>query len=253
MLFSGFLGALAPTLAAAFQITPAGPSLTGNPYAIIAQRNIFGLNPPGLNTGPLTPAPPPVEITLTGIQSILGQVSALYKVHTPPSPGQPASDQYYNLTKGQRQDDIEVVNIDPKSGVITFNNHGVTEELTLTNAVSTGGGAPAPMSSGTSYHPPYGAAHNGPPEPANRFYRFGGRGNPARFRPMNSGLENGAAGSPAGSQSLVNPFEAASTQRTYQPPPSNMTADQLKTLIEVQRAALEASKHPAYPPNLLPP
>jgi hypothetical protein len=107
-------------------------ALPGNPYAPVVVRNIFGLNPPP-PPGSETPvdATPPPKITPNGIMTILGELQVLFKVANPAGPGKPAGDSDYILSEGQRQDDIEVVKIDEKGGVVTFNNHGTVQELPL--------------------------------------------------------------------------------------------------------------------------
>jgi hypothetical protein len=86
----------------------ADDALPDNPYALVVTRNVFGLNPPA-----------PVA-----------------------KPGQPAKDESYNLSEGQSEDDIEVIRIDEKNGLVTFNNHGTTQELPLIPGAASGG-APA--------------------------------------------------------------------------------------------------------------
>jgi hypothetical protein len=125
--------------------------LPGNPYAPLVARNIFGLNPP-IPVNPNEDATPPPKITPNGIMSIFGQLQVLFKVAVPARQGQPAKDQSYILSAGQRQDDIEVTQINEKAGIVTFNNHGTIQELPL--IVGTPGSLPAatanPM---TGYQP----------------------------------------------------------------------------------------------------
>jgi len=111
--------------------------LPGNPYAVVVARNIFGLNPPP-PPGPATPVDdtPPPKITPNGIMTIFGQLQVLFKVANPSVPGKPAGDTDYILSEGERQDDIEVVKIDEKDSIITFNNHGIVQELPLAVASS---------------------------------------------------------------------------------------------------------------------
>jgi hypothetical protein len=103
--------------------------LPDNPYATIVARNIFGLNPPA----PLAPPPDPSlnypKIKPRGIMGIYGHFRVLFQVSGTPKPGQTAKDQFYNLSEGQRQDDIEVVKIDDKNSLVTFKNHGAVQEL----------------------------------------------------------------------------------------------------------------------------
>ena len=107
--------------------------LPNNPYAPIMVRNVFGLNPPQA-VDPASQGEPPPKITLNGIMSIFGQLQALYKVAGTAKPGQPAKDESYILSEGQRQDEIEVTHIDEKASLVTFNNHGTVQELPLVNA-----------------------------------------------------------------------------------------------------------------------
>jgi hypothetical protein len=107
----------------------------GNPYETIVTRNVFGLNPPpppGSTSGDEAAQLP--KITLNGIMSIFNhQLQALFKVA--PKPGQKdAKEESYVLSEGQAQDDIEVVHIDEKAALVTFNNHGTVQEIPLANA-----------------------------------------------------------------------------------------------------------------------
>jgi hypothetical protein len=76
--------------------------------------------------------------------SILGRLQALYKVAGTAKAGQPAKDEFYILSEGQRQDEIEVVQIDEKNSLVTFNNHGTVQELPLVKANAPAGGTPTP-------------------------------------------------------------------------------------------------------------
>jgi len=110
-------------------------AVNGSPYTPIVTRNIFGLLPIPTNP-PVDPTPvaPPPKITLNGITTIFGAKEALYKVATPPKPGQPAGDMSYALGEGEGEDDIEVVKIDTDADVVTFNNHGTIQDLPMTAA-----------------------------------------------------------------------------------------------------------------------
>jgi hypothetical protein len=134
--------------------------LPGNPYAPVVARNIFGLNPPTPPVDTALNTTPPPKITVNGITDILGQMQALFKVAGTAKPGKPAGDDAYILSEGQRQDDIEVVKIDEKAGIVTFNNHGETQQLPLAVATSSTTPAPAPSIStgnpgalGSRYNP----------------------------------------------------------------------------------------------------
>jgi hypothetical protein len=114
--------------------TGANAISAGNPtpYQGIVDRNVFGLKPPPPAPDPEAQKPPPPNITLTGITTILGRKQALMK--TPPPPGakpgsEQAKEQSYILTIGQREGDIEVLDIDEVAGTVKVNNGG--KELTL--------------------------------------------------------------------------------------------------------------------------
>jgi hypothetical protein len=147
--------------------------LPGNPYAPVVARNIFGLNPPP--PVDLNQPDPPVKITPNGIMSIFGHLQVLFKVSNPPTPGKPAGDTSYILSEGQRQDDVEVTHINEKSGVVTFNNHGIVQELPLTKAPA----ITTPMPMATGVYPQPGLAGTAPGGGNNGIgfgNRFGGGG-----------------------------------------------------------------------------
>lgn len=105
-----------------------------NPYQSIVDRNVFSLKPP---MPPADPAevnkPTVVKITLTGMTTILGNKRVLMKTAPPPGkPGEgPKSEQSYILTEGQREGDIEVIEIDEKGGSVKVNNAGTIQTLTF--------------------------------------------------------------------------------------------------------------------------
>jgi hypothetical protein len=191
--------------------------LPGNPYALVVARNIFGLNPPKPVDPSATDTPPP-KITLNGITDILGQMQALFKVAGTAKPGKTAGDDSYILSEGQRQDEIEVVKIDEKAGIVTFNNHGETQQLALvaatpssapaagTNpgnpatgfrpapAVSSGGGNNFNGRGGTSYGGGIGGNNRQPGSGAgNGGNNSGGMGNGLNFGSLGNGSNPGNA------------------------------------------------------------
>ncbi len=119
----------------------------GDPYATVVARNIFGLNPPQLKDPNSQNTDPPPKITPNGIMTIFGEVQVLFKVAGAPKPGgPPPTDESYILSEGQRQDDIEVVKIDEKNSIVTFNNHGETQQLPL--VVTQPSSTPSPATAG---------------------------------------------------------------------------------------------------------
>ena len=233
--------------------------LPDNPYAPVVIRNVFNLLPPPPPLD-LTPPEPPKnipKITPTGIQSFSGHVKVLFKASGGAAkPGQPAKDAYYILSQGQRKEDIEVINIDQKNGIITFDNHGTTQELPLVNSPSSGGTpAAAASAAGIPGMTPGGpvASGNSGPTGIIRFSggsgtRGGGAGTSANNPNHGPNVANGANGA----NGVLN-FGASTQGRTYQPEPSNLSPEQTAIMIEIQRAQLMTSPHPAYPPALLPP
>jgi len=161
--------------------------LPGNPYAVVVVRNIFGLNPPPVVDPNATVVEPPVKIIPNGIMSIFGQLQVLFKVAAKPG----GKDAAYMLTEGQRQDDIEVVRINEKAAIVTFNNHGIVQDLPLvvtppssTPSVPTGG--PAAGLGGATGNNPF----------SNRFGNRGGPGGPGG--PGVRGGSNGGGGANPG-------------------------------------------------------
>src|SRR6266404_1212974 len=124
-------------LAAGLAVCTAANAVTsapsGSPYEGIVDRNVFGLKPPPPPPDPEASKPPPSKITLTGITTILGNKRALMK--TPAAPGKAGEpskgEQSYILTVGQREGDIEVLDIDEKAGSVKVNNAGAIVTLTF--------------------------------------------------------------------------------------------------------------------------
>jgi hypothetical protein len=128
-----------------------------NPFEPIVTRNVFGLNPPQPPTT-ITAPEPPSKITPDGIMTIFGSPQVLFNVEEPPHPPTPATQKSYILSEGQRQDDIEVLHIDEKTGLVTFNNHGVVQKIPLVKAPPITTPTPVVMRSDrvawSGYHPP---------------------------------------------------------------------------------------------------
>ena len=239
----------------------ANNSLLGNPYATIVARNIFALNPP-------TPPPPPEDpgknlpkITPTGIQSFFGQSKVLFKVAAGAAPRgrPPAKEDFYILSQGQREDDIEVIKIDEKNSLVTFDNHGTTQELPLASAAESGA---------------FASSSAGPGNPGMMRGRRGGGGGggggsgPAGFTQFgagpggnNGGMGNGAAGFNSGAGNGANnganngmDFGVSTQGRTYQPEAPTMSAEEVQILVAAQhlKAIQENdSTAPIFPPTVI--
>jgi hypothetical protein len=76
---------------------------------------------------PTEVAVPPVTISLTGITTILGSPEVLFKTSSAAKNGGPLANEFYTLGEGRTKDDIEVVSIDAKDGLVIFRNHGVIQ------------------------------------------------------------------------------------------------------------------------------
>jgi hypothetical protein len=222
--------------------------LSGNPYAVIAERNVFGLVP-------LTPVTATTEdpskdlpkIAPEGIMGYFGNLQVLFKV-APAKPDPKAKEEYYTLSEGQMQDDIEVVKIDDANSMVTFNNHGTTQELPLVETSNSGRGAP------TGRGGVGGVNHGAAPG----FRANNGRGTiipfGARVGGPNGGPMNGATGFNGGPGTGMNSGNSSLKSHIYQPPASTLTPQQAAVLIEAQRAKLletPANQRP-YSPNILP-
>ncbi|HEV2327780.1 MAG TPA: hypothetical protein VGY56_03205 [Verrucomicrobiae bacterium] len=169
---------------------------SGNPYESIVTRNVFGLNPIPVVTIPdAPPGPPPPKITLTGIMTIFGPTEALFKVAgVVRNHGQP-HDESYIFTEGEMQDDVEVTKIDTNKMMVTFMNHGVQQDIGLTEGVASTGPAPS-----TPTFP----GQPGMRKFGRRFGAFGGA--PGGYQPQSFNSYGG--GGDNGSQNNNNPLGA---------------------------------------------
>jgi hypothetical protein len=267
----------------------AGTVPADNPYKGIVERNLFGLKDP---PPPPDPAevnkPQPSKIILTGITDILGRKQALMKIPAAPAkPGEtPKGEQSFILTVGQREGDIEVLEIDPVAGMVKVRNAGVVEELNFEKNGPKLAGTPAPGAPaapgvpGIPMPPPVATASASPSAtpaslaPGTTFTAAGLRSIPTRsVRTSGSasqpaqpayGAAYGAttygapaavgatAGAPAAGTlnagSLLAPVSTPKLQPNW-PPERVMTPEEHDILVEAQR--LEKANDPNWPP--LPP
>ena len=193
-------------------------ALSGNPYDSIVARNIFSLVPmPTNDPASQKPPDPPAKITPNGIMSLFGQEQVLFKVATPPKPGQPPQDQSYVMSEGDRQDGIAVTKIDEQAGMITFDNHGVIQTLALTSASDASGSAMGGPSGST------------PDQPGRRFGgRFG------RARDMSGGGAN-----------PNNTPSSGSTPANVNNNSDRITPEAQVILMEAQRQQFQQEGNPA--------
>src|SRR5439155_19029391 len=119
---------------------------SANPYQGIVDRNVFGLKPlpPPKASGPEKPPAP--KITLNGITTILHKKQVFMTAQLPARPPEPAKPQSFILSEGQRDGDIEVLEIDEKTGTVKLNNFGVAMTLTMDkDGAKLPASAPGPM------------------------------------------------------------------------------------------------------------
>jgi hypothetical protein len=98
-----------------------------NPFEAILTRNVFGLVP--IPPAAKPPDPPLPKITLTGITTVTGVARALLKMAPLPGAAGAGGDRFFNLKLGERDGDLEVLEINEKSGTVVVAYTGRT--LTL--------------------------------------------------------------------------------------------------------------------------
>jgi hypothetical protein len=225
-------------------------------------RNIFGLNP--VQVEDVITDPPP-KITLKGIMSAYTNLQALFTVAGTGKPGQPARDQSYILGEGQGQDDVEVMHINDRAGLVTFNNHGTVQEIPLANTPT--GAMPAPGGGGSGgrvsrpgFAGPGSGRSGGGVENDGNSSRRGSAGRPSRgggndaiqssVAPAMGGAPIPAAGSSV--QSLLSSSRAGSADlQQGQQEQTPMTPEETATLIEIQREMYKNENNPIA--GILPP
>ena len=99
-----------------------------HPYKSIVDRNSFGLLPP-TPPQPVNVPPPPSNVKLTGISTLFGVKKAMLMVQDSSGPGK--TDKSVILPEGQKEDQIEVISIDEKAGIVKIKNAGVVSDLSF--------------------------------------------------------------------------------------------------------------------------
>lgn len=242
-----------PLFAAAVVAEPAD-----RPYTTIIQRNVFALVPIPTNA-PVDPnaATPPPKITPNGIMTVFGRLQVLFKVAVPARGAQPAKDESHVMSEGDREDEIEVQKIDEAKAIITFNNHGVVQQLPLSATGSSGGSPAGPAT--TSFPPPgmNSALSGGPMGALGMAGRFGRNRpqpsptappppSPDASAPSASGVPEGATQVTGGYVNSRGIFQPAAP-----PPEQRMSPEQQVLMIEAQRMKYQQEGNPIA--NMLPP
>lgn len=128
-----------------------------NPYVAISGRNVFALKPPPPLTPLIDPAKntPPPNLELQGFTTILGRPQVLIKLKIPPRPPEPAKDRSLVMDVGQREGDVEVVEMDAYAGTVKLKNMGNLVSLNLKeNSAKPAAGPALPSPSMPSAVPP---------------------------------------------------------------------------------------------------
>src|SRR5438132_7320077 len=209
-----------------------------NPYQGIVDRNVFGLKPPPPPPAPPEPPKPPVNITLTGITTVLGKKRCFITVTASPKPGAPAVPISMMLTEDQRDGEIEISHIDPEKGVVDLKQGGSPVTISFKeNGVK--GGPPA-MAGGLPTLP------NPQPNPFTPATYPGQKTIPGRpLRIPTPGQQNGynsqpGMNQPGGSTSTAPPQN--SPQFTIHEQTPNMSAEESEILIAAEHQRAVANK-----------
>jgi hypothetical protein len=209
------------------------PQASSDRYQIISERNAFGLRPPAeplaVNSSPV-PLP---KITLTGITTILGDKRALMIVAPVGSrPGDPNKELSLIMTEGQREGEIEVLQIDEKAWSVKVKNSGTVLLLTFEKDE-----AKLPASSPALPGQPL-VPGSLLPNPYTPFMRGGPLGLPGRSAR--------SPATPAG--------QSVSPAQTQLAAPESLTPEAQAIMIELQRqASANNTSFPPLPPTPLTP
>ena len=130
------------------------PEANINSYEGISERNAFGLRPPPSQPQQEPTAAPLPKITLTGITTILDSKRALMKVAAANAKQpDPTKELSLILTEGQREGEIEVLQIDERAGSVKVRNSGQVMVLTFEKDGAKLPATPAPGSPGAAQLP----------------------------------------------------------------------------------------------------
>lgn len=213
------------------------PDARQGQYDVIPERNVFGLKPAQAEPAQINPPAQLPKITLTGITTILGNKRALMKVHpVGVKPGEAANELSLILTEGQREGEIEVLQINENLGSVRVNNSGTVMTLTFERD---GAKLPAtPAAPGVPGVPgPLPAAVVAPGNPYAPQARRELRVFPTRGSRLPGVAANAASGISGASTTLV-PAPTGAASLPAQPTPAvgqDLTAEEQMIIEEIQR------------------
>src|SRR5581483_7341654 len=122
------------------------PNVSPNRYQTIPERNVFNLKKQEV----VVQEPPPVQvpkITLTGITTLLGLKRAVLQVAPTGRPGEATRDEAFILAEGQREGDLEVLEINEAAGTVKVRTAGTLLTLDFVNNGTKPPTLPAPATS----------------------------------------------------------------------------------------------------------
>lgn len=208
-------------------------------YQSITERNVFGLHAPPTQAPPTNAPPQLSKITLTGITTILGNKRALMKVlPIALKPGDAAKELSLILTEGQRESEIEVLQIDELAGRVKVNNAGTVMILTFEKDGSKLPATPGPAAIPNAPSPLPVAGVTNPyipaPTPAATARRFPGRNPRLPMTPPLPGVTGAAAATPVGGVPTPTGLVPTPVQ-TASPAEQEITAEEQAIVQEIQR------------------
>jgi hypothetical protein len=230
-----------------------------SPYQGIVERNIFGLKPPPPPPDPEANKPPPPKIILQGFTTFGGAKRALLKAQMPAKPGEPPKgEQSFILAEGQRDGDIEVLEIDAVGGTVKVSNFGTITNLSFeNNGIKTAGAAPgpgpAPNPAGFVPKPganPFAPAGGSLPmaRPIRPTGAYGGSAAPSTYTAVPTATSYGSAPGTVtlpGFTTSTTPIQTAAQQQ--QPP---MSEEAQTALMAAQHLANQGKVFPPTPPPI---
>jgi hypothetical protein len=227
---------------------------SSTPYQGIVERNVFGLKDPPPPPDPEANKPPPPKIILTGITTIFGNKRALMKATPPAKPPEPAKEQTYMLAEGQRDGDIEVLEIDEKAGTVKVNDFGTIMTLNfsdngvkLTSTLPPGAASPGMPATPGGIPSPL-------PSPANPFSPGGGfnKAIPTRTLRLPTPQAGGESSAVNGSMPALPAVpvtqqgsSGTAAAKTW-PPETPMTLEEQHIIMAVQQE--QNKSNPNFPP-----
>jgi hypothetical protein len=230
---------------------PADSPSPDGPYQGIVDRNVFGLKPPPPPADPESTKPPLPKIYLTGITTFGGKRAFLKATPEKPKAGEAGKEQSYMLAEGQRDGDLEMLQIDEinRTVKVKFVDTIVPLDFTNNGAKPIAAPPPAPGPPGAPGGPAIPAPGGGrgmkgqaPGLPPRTLRVPGGRGTAAM-----GGAAAGYGGAPGAGAGYA-PGTTAQTQLA-QAQPSALTPEQQAVLMEAERDLHR--NDPTFPP--LPP